>query len=377
MEKIKVGFVGAGGMGTLQMKNLVKNDDVEITALYESDAKRGKAVLKDLGIPGDILVDDYDKIVENPDIDAVWLVSPNGYHGPQSIKAMEAGKHVFCEKPCAVKFDEFCRQIDLERDNPDLKTQVNYLMYFDPLEDRVKSMVAEGAFGMITQIQINYRYPIATAGTMAWKLKKDIMGDSIGMGTVHALSSIINIMSPQTKPAAVFATNLGSQVKGFEAEPIYNILIKFDNGAAGFCFGNIESSGGLDIYHNLSGTKGGFVFDPQAGSQQDKVRYRSEENTKGEWVWPLNKQRCIEEGFENLVWGNDTPLSDSSAAALLRVGESVNHFIDSVKTGNNSFLSFDNSSVVAEIGWAAQMSAASGREIPLPLDRETAKEFFL
>lgn len=376
MEKLKVGFVGAGGMGALQMQKISERSDSEITALFEPGRERGIEVLKEIGLPENILVDDYQKIIENEEIDIVWLVSPNGYHGPQSIKAMEAGKHVFCEKPGATRFDEFQKQIDLEKNNPNLKTSVNYLMYFDPMENTIKKMVNAGDFGKITQIQINYRYPIGISGNMAWKLSKDIMGDSIGMGSIHALSAIVNIMSPQAKPVGVYATNLESQVKGFEAEPIYNILIKFDNGASGFCFGNIESSEGLDIYHNISGTKGGFVFDPMGIRKTDKVRYSSQKITNGKWIWPLNPDKCREDGFDNLIWDENTMISDGGDTALFRVEESINHFISCIKNDKKSFLSFESSSIVAEIGWAAQISAATGEEVKLPLDYDKAKQFF-
>ena len=118
-EKIKVGFVGAGWMGQNQLQRLTERNDVEICALLEPDKDRGGQVLTNLGLPTDLLVDDYGRIIENKDIDAVWLVSPNCFHGPQSIAAMKAGKHVFCEKPCATEFGDFCEQIELEKANPD------------------------------------------------------------------------------------------------------------------------------------------------------------------------------------------------------------------------------------------------------------------
>lgn len=374
---MKIGFVGAGGMGSLQLQKILEQTDAEISALFEPNTENGRKALKSNNLPEEILVDSYKKIIENPEIDVVWLTSPNAYHGEQSIAAMEAGKHVFCEKPCATDFRDFRRQIELERSNPNLKTYVNYLMYFDPMENIIKRMVSDGAFGEITQIQINYRYPIGIGGNMAWKLSKKIMGDSLGMGIIHSLSAIVNIMSPQAKPASVYATNMESRVKGFEAEPIYNILIKFDNGASGFCFGNIESSDGLDIYHNLSGTEGGFVFDPQAHNEKGKVRYSSQKSTKGQWIWPLDSDRCREDGYENLAWSADTPLTDSGDAALFRVSECINHFTGCVKSNEKSFLSFENSMTIAEIGWAAQISAATDKEISLPLDWESAQNFFL
>ena len=56
---------------------------------------------------------------------------------------------------------------------------------------------------------------------------------------------------------------MGAQVRDFEPPPIWNILVRFDNGATGFCFGNIDSGNGYDAYHNLFGTKGAFIFDSQ------------------------------------------------------------------------------------------------------------------
>ena len=375
MSKIKVGFVGAGWMGSVQMQRITERDDTEIVALFEKNAKRGKEVLKMLGLSEDILVDDYDKIVNNPDIDAVWLVSPNSFHGPQSIAAMEAGKHVFCEKPCSTDFDDYCKQIELERNTPNLKTFVDYLMNFDSMENNLRQMVTDGHFGKITQIQINYRHPVNIIGDKIWKLDKSIMGDAIGMGIVHSISAMINLMSPQTKPIAVYATNLKSQVRGFQAEPIYNILLKFDNGATGFCFGNIDSGNGYDAYHNLFGTEGGFVFESQT-DRTHKVRYWSEKSTDGKWVWPLNPEKCKEEGVENLIWSEDTTTPDSGDVIEHQTGECVGHFIECIKNDKKSFLSFVNSSMVAEIGWAAQMSAATGTEISLPLNKKEAKAFF-
>ena len=375
MDKIKVGFVGAGWMGSCQLQRLTERDDTEVVALFEKNAERGKEVLKDLGLSEDLLVDDYYKIVNNTDIDAVWLVSPNSFHGPQSIAAMEAGKHVFCEKPASTTFDDYCRQIELSNANPNLITFVDYILNFDTMEIHLKDMIADNQFGQVTQIQVNYRHPVNIAGDKVWKLDKSIMGDAIGMGINHSVSVMVNLMSPQAKPTAVYATSMPAKVRGFEADPVWNILIKFDNGATGFCFGNIDNGNGYDAYHNIFGTEGGFVFESQT-DRTHKVRYWSEKTTDGKWVWPLNPEKCKEEGAEQLIWPEDTTTPDSGDVIEHQTGESVGHFIECVKSGKQSPLSFVNSAAVAEIGWAAQMSAAIGKEVSLPLHKEEAKEFF-
>lgn len=370
MAKIKVGFVGAGWMGSVQMQRICERDDADVVALYETNAERGKKVLTDIGLSPDMLVDDYQKIVDNPDIDTVWLVSPNSFHGHQSIAAMQAGKHVFCEKPAATTFDDFCKQIELERANPKLITFVDYLMNFDKMETHLRQMIADDQFGQITQIQVNYRHPVNIAGDKVWKLDKSIMGDAIGMGINHSISVMVNLMSPQAKPAAIYATSMPAKVRGFEADPVWNIFVKFDNGATGFCFGNIDASNGYDAYHNIFGTEGGFVFESQI-DRPYKVRYWSNETTDGKWIRPLDKSDA-----GDLAWPDDTTTPDSGDVIEHQTGACVGHFIECIKSGEKSPLSFENSSIVAEIGWAAQMSAALNKDISLPLDWDEAKKFF-
>ncbi len=375
MSKIKVGFIGAGWMGSVQMQRICERDDAEVVALYEKNSDRGKEVLKNLGLSEDILVEDYKKIIDNPDIDAVWVVSPNSFHGPQSIEAMKAGKHVFCEKPCATKFSDFCEQIELEKANPELKTFVDYILLFDTMENKLQKMVADGQFGKITQIQVNYRHPINIVGDKVWKLKKDIMGDAIGMGINHAISVMLYLMSSQAKPVSVYATSTNPGVRKFEADPLYNIMIKFDNGATGFCFGNIDSGNGYDAFHNIFGTEGGFVFDSQT-DRSHKIKYWSGKAGDGQWIFPLDEQKCKQQGLEKYIWPDDTTTPDSGDVVEHQTGECVGHFIDSIKNDEKSSLSFVNSQTVTEIGWAAQMSAGLNKEIKLPLDWNQAKEFF-
>ena len=65
MAKVKVGFVGAGWMGAVQLQRLTEREDVEILALFEKNEERGKEVLANLGLSIDLLVSDYQKIISN------------------------------------------------------------------------------------------------------------------------------------------------------------------------------------------------------------------------------------------------------------------------------------------------------------------------
>ncbi len=356
-----VGFVGAGWMGATLMRRIAEREDARVVALHQRSADKAGAALAELGLPPDCFQPDFGQMLADPAVDAVFLCSPNSSHGPQSIAALEAGKHVFCEKPCATTESDFHRQIELAQARPELITYVNYLMNFDTMEERVCDMVRAGDFGTVTQIQVNYRHPINIAGDKAWKLSAETMGDAIGMGIIHALSVMLNIMAANgAAPVSVFATKNAASTRGFEIPAIYNIQVTFDNGACGFCFGNVDLANGYDAYHNIHGTRGGLIFDSYL-DRPDKVRLWSVATTGGDWVYPLDPGRCPEANR----WPDDTTTPDSGDVVKHQTGACVDHFLDCVKTGRQSFLSFADSAPTAALGWAALRSAEIGQPVPL------------
>ncbi len=371
-QSIGVGFVGAGWMGATLMQRIVEHPNAEVVALHQRSSDKALAALSEAGLPASHYCEDFAAMLAKPEVDAVFLCSPNSTHGPQSIAALEAGKHVFCEKPCATTFADFERQVELARVHSELITYVNYLMNFDTMEHRLLDMVRRGDFGTITQIQVNYRHPINIAEDKAWKLSKEIMGDAIGMGIIHALSVMLNIMAAQNAhPVRVYATSCDVKTRPFEPDAIYNIQIQFSNGATGFCFGNVDQANGYDAYHNLHGTEGGFIFDSYL-DRPNKVRMWSESQTDRQWIRPLDPDSCPPE----YRWPEETTTPDSGDVMQHQTGSCVNHFIDCVRSGKQSFLSFEATSSTAALGWAILMSVAQGSPIDLPLDHDQARKHF-
>jgi len=268
---VRIGFVGAGWMGRALLKRLADHPSAKVVALHQRDEGRAMEPLAAVGLRDTEFVADYGQLLDRSDVDAVFLCNPKAHHGPQSITALKAGKHVFCEKPSAIELDDHLRQVDLAAARPELVTFVDYILLFDTFEQWVRDMVAAGEFGAVTQLQVNYRHGVNIDGDKAWKLKREVMGDAIGMGIIHAVSCVVFLMHPQTRPVNVFATAMPAQVRPFEPDPIWNIVIGFDNGATGVMLGDIDSGDGYDAYHNLKGTAGGLVFDSQL-ERPSKVR---------------------------------------------------------------------------------------------------------
>ena len=377
---VRFGFVGTGWMGKTMLRRLVEHPGAEVVAVFEPNVDKARDAIAEVGAARTAIAGRYEELLEDRSVDAVFLCGPNGTHGPQSIAALEAGKHVFCEKPPSIRFEEHVRQVELARANPHLTTYVDYILYFDQFEERLRRMVADGEFGTVTQIQVNYRHAINTSGDRGWKLQRSVMGDAIGMGINHSVSVMLFAMASQATPAAVYATSLRALGRPFEADPVWNVQVTFDNGACGFLFGDIDSRYGYDAFHSIQGTNGALVFDSFADRPR-KVRQwvaaapgdpaPPGSDGAGRWVYPLDAERCSADGVE--PWPADTTTPDSGNVLDHQTGEAVAHFISCVQAGVRSPLGFDGAASVAEVGWAAQISAATGEAVRLPLDVERAR----
>lgn len=103
-DKITLGLIGCGGMGTQNLKELMKEDDVNVAGLCDVDeshfANDTKMVSAKYGKDA-TLYRDYRKLLENKDIDAVIIGTPDHWHALNMIHAVEAGKDAYCEKPIA------------------------------------------------------------------------------------------------------------------------------------------------------------------------------------------------------------------------------------------------------------------------------------
>jgi predicted dehydrogenase len=114
-DRIRLGFIGVGNRGTDLLKWSMENPDVEIAALcdvYKPYADRdrssviqryldiGKVPVMDEGLGNNVKrYDDFRKMLEQKDIDAVFIATPDHWHAVQAIMSMEAGKDIYVEKP--------------------------------------------------------------------------------------------------------------------------------------------------------------------------------------------------------------------------------------------------------------------------------------
>lgn len=108
-DRIRIGHVGVGGQGMTHVRLLKENatdNNTESIAMCDIYRRRIKSALGFLSLPETAGYEHYARLLENKDIDAVWIATSDNWHAPVGIAAMEAGKHVYIEKPMCKTIDE-------------------------------------------------------------------------------------------------------------------------------------------------------------------------------------------------------------------------------------------------------------------------------
>jgi predicted dehydrogenase len=103
-EKLVVGVIGAGGMGTAHLKTLAQRKDVQVAYVCDVDQSRLAEAAKNVASIADNTptpVDDLRKVLDDQNVNAVYIATPDHWHVPAAIMALDAGKHVYVEKPCS------------------------------------------------------------------------------------------------------------------------------------------------------------------------------------------------------------------------------------------------------------------------------------
>jgi len=147
-----VGVIGSGFIGQVHIEALQRLG-LRVKALCGSESAR--PVKEAWGIPDLHLNYDYRPMLEDPDIGAVHIASPNRRHHQACLDALAAGKHVVCEKPLALDTGQ-SREIVEAAESSDRALAVNYNVRFYPLMLQLRRMIADGELGEIVHLNGSY-----------------------------------------------------------------------------------------------------------------------------------------------------------------------------------------------------------------------------
>lgn len=157
MKKLRWGILSTAKIAREWLIPALQTSDLnEVVAIASRDATKGQTVANELGIP--LALDDYDALLQHPDIDAIYNPLPNHLHVPFSLKAIQAGKHVLCEKPVGLNAHEVNELIATTQAHPDVLMMEAFMYRFHPQWKQVLQLIQSGRLGPLLHVEAHFSF---------------------------------------------------------------------------------------------------------------------------------------------------------------------------------------------------------------------------
>lgn len=349
-RKLGVGIIGAGGIANgAHLPNYQRNPRVKIIAVADVDLERARTTAERWRV--EAYYQDYRQLIAHPDVEAVSVTTPVFAHAAPAIAAMEAGKHVLCEKPIAKTLEEADAMVDAARRNGVLFT-MGYQPRFSRLWETTKRILEDGLIGQ------PYALNIVSSGKAGlpqpWFLDPEQSGGGVlmdwGIYTAYMLQFL---MGPISRVYAVTRINRDSYYGGRElirdvkVEDTGAVTLEFKSGAIGVWYltwAGLTTHG----YTAIDGSDGSIVMQPGQGAS------------------PLLFTSKLEEPAYLRGWRQ---LSFNELSNSEQHYRKLDHLVSAVLDGTPLVMTGADGRDALELIQAIYRSMRAGRAIDLPLRR--------
>ncbi|MFO7256088.1 MAG: Gfo/Idh/MocA family oxidoreductase [Bacteroidota bacterium] len=214
-----------------------------VTAISSRSSDRAREAAQKAGIPK--AYGSYEELLSDPDVDAIYNPLPNHLHVPWSIKALEAGKHVLCEKPIGMDAAEAEQLRDAAQRFPNLKIMEAFMYRLHPQWVKAKELVQSGAIGKVQTIHSFFCYNNTDPANI--RNKADIGGGGlmdIGCYCISLSRFIFDAEPTRVLGAIEIDPGLGTDI-------LTSGMLEFENGTATFtCATQLHPYQRVNIFGN-------------------------------------------------------------------------------------------------------------------------------
>jgi len=245
----KLGFAlcGLGGLSTNQIAPaLAKTKNCRLAGIVTGHPAKAEKWKAQYSIPDKNIYnyENMETMADNPDIDVVYVVTPNGLHAEHTIKAAKAGKHVLCEKPMEVSVEKCQQMIDACK-AANRMLAIGYRSRFDPHTQECIRLAREKVFGETRIIQAGFGFRIGDPNQ--WRLKADLAGGGALMDVgIYALQATRYLSGEEPTIVTALETKT-DPVKFKEVDESITWQMKFPSGIIANC-STTYIVGGIDFY---------------------------------------------------------------------------------------------------------------------------------
>jgi predicted dehydrogenase len=317
MDQVRFGTLGAARITPMALVRPARHQErAEVVAVAARDRARAERFAAKHRIPR--VHDRYEDVVEDPDVDAVYVPLPNGRHAEWAIRALEAGKHVLCEKPLTSNASQ-AREVAAAAERAGKVLVEAFHWRYHPMARRMVDIVASGELGALRHVEAHMCIPLPLLRDIRYQL--DLAGGAVMDVGCYAISMVRHLSGEEPEVRSARATVLRPGIdRAMEA------TLALPSGASGRIVCSMLSRRLLAIRAKVVGERGELrAFNP-VGPQYGPhgIKVTTPDGTRRERFTRTPTYRFQLEAFcEAVLDGADVPTGPADAIANMEVVDAV------------------------------------------------------
>lgn len=322
MEPLRIGIIGAARIAELAMIKPAGLTGTRLVAVAARDRGRAEAFADKYGV--EKVHDSYEQVINDPEVEAVYNPLANSLHATWNIKALQAGKHVFTEKPSASNADEAAYVEKIVADS-NVTFFEGFHYYWHPLIARLYEVLASGEIGELRHVETVMDMPAPPPTDPRWSL--ELAGGALmdlGCYSLHSQRMVAPYAGGE--PTVVSAT--GAEREGHPGvDEWITAELQFPNGVTGTAGCNMASDH-HQMSHRLIGTAGdALIKDFVNPHNDDSLVVTTKDGSRTEHLGNRSSYTYQLEEFTKAVrTGAPTPMDAAGAVATMKLIDQTYRF---------------------------------------------------
>lgn len=284
-ERVGFAIVGLGHIAleqALPAFALCKN--AKPVALVSGSPEKARQVAAQYGLPDSAIYDyaHFDRLADNPAVQAIYLALPNALHPEYTIRAARAGKHILCEKPMATRVADCEKMMDACRQT-NVKLMIAYRSQYEPYDQALLKLVREGKLGELREfVSCN---SIQQGDPAQWRLQRALAGGGplVDVG-IYSINAARFLSGEEPEEISGRIVQLPHDPRFREVEASTQFVLRFPSGFTATCSCSYASH--RSQFLRVNGSEGWAELDPAFSYEGLRLRYARVQDGKNLVVEP-------------------------------------------------------------------------------------------
>ncbi|HEX3724587.1 MAG TPA: Gfo/Idh/MocA family oxidoreductase [Pirellulales bacterium] len=255
MKPVGIGILGVGQVvRAFHLPALAGNVRARVVALGNHRAETLQSVADDFQVAKTYT--DLNRMADDPEIDAILIALPNALHSPLAVRMLEAGKHVFCEKPMAISVRQACQMASAAA-SAQRTLLIGQVWRHSPEVQWLRDVVRSGVLGTIYKVRAHAVVAGRGPKPDSWFVRPELAGGgALADVGIHSLDTISFLFDDHPEPVSVSA-RIGNSFQSLDVEDTASVWIEYDNGMAAeieagwYCPHASEPHGAVQLFGTL------------------------------------------------------------------------------------------------------------------------------